>query len=169
MKFQVLPLIAAFTLSNAVNAKNIELECLSQFTFMNGRAIDYKFLPEKYYLSVDLETGESFFERDGEIYKVKTYIDNTSFSFKVSDQSGMIHWQDSYSISRVDGSYINRYRALASDPTSSFYSKKIFNNAMKIIREGKDSEEKKRADVMIYGYSKHGYCRKAKKIINIMI
>ena len=100
---------------------------------------------------------------------IKTYIDNTSFSLKVSDQSWMIHWQDSYSISRLDGSYINRYKALTLDPTSSFYSNKIFNNAMKIIREGKESEEKKIAAIMIYGYSKHGYCRKAKKIINIMI
>ena len=161
--------MAVFILSNAVNAKNIELDCISQFTFMNGREIDFKFLPEKYYLSVDLETGESFIERDGKIYKVKTYIDNTSFSLKVSDQSGMIHWQDSYSISRVDGSYINNYKALTLDPTSSFYSNTIFNNAMKIIREGKESEEKKIAAIMIYGYSKHGYCRKAKKIINLII
>ena len=169
MKFKVLVLIAFFSISNAVNAKTIELDCFSQFTFMNGREIDYEFLPKKFYLSVDTDTGESLIERDGKIYKVKTYIDNTSFSFKVSDQSRMIHWQDSYSISRVNGSYINRYRALELDPTSSFYSKTIFNNAMKVLREGKDTEEKKIADIMVYGYSKHGYCRKAKKIINIMI
>ena len=169
MKFEVLILISVFTLSNGINAQKIELDCLSQFTFMNGREIDYEFLPEKYYLSIDPDTGEALIERDGKIYKVKAYIENTSFSFKLSDQSGMIHWQDSYSISRLNGSYINRYRALELDPTSSFYSKTLFNNAMKVIREGKDSEEKKIANVMIYGYSKHGYCRKAKKIINIMI
>ncbi len=89
----LLPLIAALALPTDVNAEKVELNCLSDYSIINGEKIDFKAysLTKQHYSGVDLDSGDSIVEQGVRgIYKAKTAVKNSSFLLTARQKTSLM-------------------------------------------------------------------------------